>query len=200
MIQARLLPTSLQPETSLESYRNLIAQGRQVIAQERLKSRKKALGYARHIRERGYHDGYAAGLAAAQHNCQSAIDALKARYDEALSAAKADVQQLAQTLAEHIVNKALLERPEALARWINDSVNLLKRSRTLKLSYNPRYESIMEQVAEKIPQGVVAYSDSSLTDTDFVLEADSGGVEFAWKKVIEEAHASVLPDDEEKTA
>jgi flagellar biosynthesis/type III secretory pathway protein FliH len=200
MIQARLLPTSLQPETSLESYRNLIAQGRQAIAQERLKSRTKALGYARHIRERGYQDGYAAGLKAAHDRCQAAIDALKARYDDALSAAKADVQQLAQTVAEHLVDKALLEKPEALARWVNESIALLKRSRTLKLGYNPRYESIMERVTERLPQGIVAYPDPTLESADFVLEADTGGVEFAWKKVIEDAPSINLALDQEKKA
>jgi flagellar biosynthesis/type III secretory pathway protein FliH len=178
----------------------MIAHGRQVIAQERLKSRNKALGYARHIRERGYQDGYAAGLQAAHDTCQAAMDALKARYDDALSAAKADLQQLAQNLAEHLVDKALLEKPEALARWINDSIALLKRSRTLKLTYHPRYESIMQHVAERIPQGIAAHPDPTLESADFVLEADSGGVEFAWKKVIQDAPPINLTLDQEDKA
>jgi flagellar biosynthesis/type III secretory pathway protein FliH len=184
MIQARLLPTSLQPEVPLETYRTLVAQGRQAVAQERLKSRGKALEYARHIRERGYNDGYAAGLKAAQEQCQAAIQALKARYDDALDAAKSDSQQIAQGIAEQIIDKTLLEKPAALAKWINEAVALVKRARTFKLGYNPRYEPIIQRVVDGIPKEITVYPDPSLSEKDFILEADTGGVEFAWRQIL----------------
>jgi flagellar biosynthesis/type III secretory pathway protein FliH len=195
MIRARLLPTSLQPEISLETYRNLIAQGRQVIAQDRTKSRRKALQYAHHIRERGYKNGYEAGLQAAHDDCQAALHALRARYEDALLAARADALALAQSLAEQLVDRAFLETPEALARWINDSIALVKRSRTLKLTYNPRFEPIMQRILERIPQGVTASPDPTLQELDFVLEGEMGGVEFAWKDIMK--HAALNSQHEE---
>ena len=184
MLRARLVPTQIAPDVPVQTFKDTVGLGRQVLAKERQRSRQKAHRYARHIRERGYSKGYQEGLAAAQAECAAALRAIRSCYEDALTAAKHDTHALATTLAERIIDSTLLERPEVLLAWIQEALQLLKRSRNLHISFQPQYCGVMQQIAEHLPQGITAHVDPALTDADFAINGDSGGIEFSWRNAI----------------
>jgi flagellar biosynthesis/type III secretory pathway protein FliH len=190
MRKARLVPTQLAPEITVQTFKQTLTMGRSVLCDERKKSRQKASRYAKYIRARGFTTGYQAGLAAAQEECAAALRALRSCYEDALTAAKNDAHALATALAERIIDSTLLERPEVLLAWIQESVQMLKRSRNLHLSFQPRYAGVMQQVMPHLPEGVTAQADASLTDADFILSGDSGGVEFSWRNILHDHQPS----------
>lgn len=184
MLRARLLPTQIAPDVTVQTFKDTVTLGRQVLSEERRRSRQKAHRYARHIRERGFTKGYQEGLAAAQAECTAALRALRSCYEDALTAARNDTHALATSLAERIIDSTLLERPEVLLAWIQESLQLLKRSRNLQISFQPRYSGVMQQIAAHLPQGITAQVDPALTDADFAINGDSGGVEFSWRNAL----------------
>jgi flagellar biosynthesis/type III secretory pathway protein FliH len=186
MIRARLVPTQLSPDIPVQTFRHTVSLGRQVICEERKRSRAKACRYAKHVRARGFEKGYQEGLAAAQAECAAALQALRNCYEEAINAAKSDTQALATNLAERIIDTTLMARPEVLLAWIQESLQILKRARSLHLAFQPRYQGIMEQVSEHLPDGVTIQADPSLTEADFILSSESGGVEFSWRDILRE--------------
>lgn len=187
MINARLLPTSLPPDLSIKNYRAIIEGGRNQIAQQQNRSRGKALTYARHIRAKGFNKGYQEGLEAARAECLQAMRAMRECYEQALDAARQDALAIARNLAEKIVDTTLLGHPEALLAWIQQSTAILKRGRNLNLSYHPRYEAMLHQIAPHLPSGITISSDPNLSDSDFVLQSDSGGVEFSWRTALNDS-------------
>jgi flagellar biosynthesis/type III secretory pathway protein FliH len=190
MLKARLVPTQLAPDITVQTFKQTIKLGRSVLCEERKKSRHKACRYAKHIRARGFSKGYQEGLAAAQEECAAALRALRSCYEDALSAAKHDAHALATALAERIIDSTLLERPEVLLAWIQESLQMLKRSRTLHLSFQPRYSGVMQQVMPHLPEGITAQADSSLTEADFIMNGESGGVEFSWRNILQDNQIS----------
>lgn len=184
MLRARLLPTQIAPDVTVQTFKDTVTLGRQVLSEERRRSRQKAHRYARHIRERSFSKGYQDGLAAAQAECTAALRALRSCYEDALTAASNDAHVLACSLAERIIDSTLLERPEVLLAWIQESLRLLKRSRNLHISFQPRYSGVMQQIAEHLPEGITAQVDPKLIDADFAIAGDSGGVEFSWKNAL----------------
>jgi flagellar biosynthesis/type III secretory pathway protein FliH len=186
MIRARLVPTQLSPDIPVQTFKHTMTLGRQVICEERKKSRAKACRYAKHIRARGFAQGYKEGLAAAQAECAAALQALRNCYEEAINSAKSDTHALAINLAERIIDSTLLARPEVLLAWIQESFEILKRARSLRLSFHPRYQGIMHQVSKHLPDGIALQADSSLTDADFILSSEHGGVEFSWRDILHE--------------
>lgn len=182
MIRARLRPTELQPETSIHAYQNLIRQGRAELANTRLRSRKRAVSHARFMKKRGYAQGYQAGVDEAKADCARAIEALRDAYSTALEAAQKDILATAQAMAERFIDRSLLENPEIMSSWIQQSIEVLKRSRPLTLHYHPRYERIMATVAPTLPTEVSARADSKLDGIDFTIAGEPGGVEFSWRE------------------
>jgi flagellar biosynthesis/type III secretory pathway protein FliH len=190
MLRARLNPTQLAPDISVQTFKQTVSLGRAVLSEERKKSRQKACRYAKHIRSRGYSKGYHDGLAAAQEECAAALRALRSCYEDALTAAKHDAHALATALAERIIDSTLLERPEVLLAWIQESLQMLKRSRALHLSFQLRYAGVMQQVMPHLPEGITAQADASLTEADFIMSGESGGVEFSWRNILHDPQPS----------
>jgi flagellar biosynthesis/type III secretory pathway protein FliH len=186
MIRARLIPNQLSPDIPVQAFKHTITLGRQVICEERKRSRAKAYRYAKHIRARSFAKGYNEGLAAAQAECTAALQALRNCYEQAINAAKSDTHALATNLAERIIDSTLLMRPEALLAWIHESLQILKRARSLHLLFQPRYGDIMQQVSKHLPDGITIEADPSLTDVDFILSSENGGVEFSWRDILHE--------------
>lgn len=184
MLRARLLPTRIAPDVTVRTFKDTVRLGRQVLSEERRRSRQKAHRYAKHVRQRGFSKGYQEGLAAAQSECAAALHALRSCYEDALIAARDDTHALATSLATRIIDSTLLERPEVLLAWIQESLQLLKRSRNLTISFRPRYFDVMQQIAAHIPQGITAQVDPTLTDADFAINGDSGGIEFSWRNAL----------------
>lgn len=184
MIRTQLNPTQLSPDISVQTFSHTLALGRQSICEERKRSRSKACRYAKRIRARGFSRGYSDGLSAAQAECTATLQALRSCYEDAINAAKSDAQALATNLAELIIDRTLLSRPEVLLAWIEESLQILKRTRSLHLSFHPRYKGVMQQLSERLPDGISVQADSSLTDTDFIVRSEHGGVEFSWRDVL----------------
>jgi flagellar biosynthesis/type III secretory pathway protein FliH len=175
---------NLAPEIPVQTFRDTIKLGRGIISDERRRSRLKALRYAKKIRSRGFNRGYQAGLAAAQGECLVMLQALRGCYEDAVVAAKSDTIALATALAERIVDTTLLERPEVLLAWIEEGLGVLKRSRSLHLSFQPRYQALIEHIQMRLPDTITAEADASLSDSDFVIRSEIGGVEFSWRSVL----------------
>lgn len=186
-IRTRIVPPTLQSDTSVQAFRHTIKLGRKMIGEERTKSRQKARRYAQYMRTRSFQKGYEEGLQAAQEQCKAALHALRSCYEDAIHAATSDTQAMATALAERIIGSTLLEHPEVLVAWVHEALQLLKRSKTLHISFHPQYNNIMQQVLAELPEGITAHSDPSLTDSDFFIQADSGGVEFTWRNIITES-------------
>jgi len=186
MLQARLIPTQLAPDVTVQTFKRTIQIGRKVLCDERKRSRQKACRYAKHIRERGFAKGYQEGLAAAKAECEATLRALRNCYEDAINAAKSDTHALATSLAERIIDTSLLERPEVLLAWIQEALQLLRRSRNLHLSYQPRYASVMQQVLNHLPQNITASADPCLLEADFTINSDSGGIEFSWRNALQD--------------
>lgn len=186
MIRARLNQTKLSADIPVQTFRQTIALGRQVICEERKRSRVKACRYARHIRAHGFTRGYTDGVAAAQAECIAVLQGLRHCYEEAINAAKSDTQALAKELAERIIDSTLFSRPEVLLMWIQECLQILKRSRSLHLSFNPLYQGVMQRISEQLPAGINLKLDPSLTNTDFILSSDQGGIEFCWRDILNE--------------
>lgn len=184
MIRARLRSTSLAPDISVQAFKQTVNLGRSVVCHERKRSRHKAYRYAQYVRARSFARGYQEGLAQAQHECLAALQALRNCYEDALSAAKNDAHALATALAERIIDSSLIERPEVLMAWIQEGLQVLKRARTLHLSYQPRYTAMMERIAPHLPQGITTTADGSLGEADFVISSESGGIEFSWRGIL----------------
>lgn len=187
MIRARLRPTEIQPEVSLQAYRTLIQSGRTEIAQERLRSRNKSLSYARFIRKKAFSKGYLEGLAAAQNDYAQAMQALRLRYSTILDAAKEDTRALAYLLVERLIDMSALENPAILEAWIHQGLETLKQTRNLVIAYHPRYERMMSFLASRLPQGISTRSDKNIQDVDFLIRGEAGGVEFSWRSALRES-------------
>jgi flagellar biosynthesis/type III secretory pathway protein FliH len=164
--------------------------GRSILGQERRRSRQRALHYAALVKSRGFSKGYQEGLASAHRECAATLEALRNCYEGALALAAKDTHTLAVHLAERIVDRALMQHPEILFAWIEHCLGILRRSRTLQLSFKPQYEEVMLHVTQQLPPGLVVRSDASLTKADFIISGDNGDIEFAWRKALEEPCAS----------
>jgi flagellar biosynthesis/type III secretory pathway protein FliH len=186
MIRARLVTTRPSADISFESFRNTITLGRAAICQERKRSRNKACRYAKFIRSRGFTTGYAEGLATAQAECTAALHAIRSCYEDAVDSARGDTHALAIALAERIIDSALRERPELLLAWIQESLLILKRSRSLHLTFQPQYRGVMQHISKDLPNGITVQEDPSLTDADFIISNEHGGVEFSWRDTLHE--------------
>lgn len=184
MIRARLRPTHIPPEIPLLAYKNLLKEGRSKIATERLRARKRAHSYARFVRQRGFSKGYMEGLAAAQADYTQAMHDLRLRYGTVVEAAQKDTIDLAQSIAERFIEASAIENPKILAKWIEESLTILKHSRQLLITYHPRYERMMPLLAPALPEGISIQADARLKDIDFTIQGAAGGIEFAWRDAI----------------
>lgn len=184
MIKARLLPASLTQDVVIDTYRQVVREGRSAVAASRRASRSKALRYVKHLRSRGFTKGYLDGLSAARSDIQAAMEDLRNCYHDALSNAQQDIQSLAQQLATQVVDASIVEQPEIFAVWVQKAIAALKRSRTLHLSLNPRYKGVLCTIATHLPEGVSIALDPTAASIDFRLEGDMGGIEFSWREVI----------------
>jgi hypothetical protein len=178
------LATNWASDIPVQTFRDTIRLGRQVISDERRRSRQKALRYAKKIRSRSFNSGYQAGLVAAQGECLVMLQALRGCYEEAVVTARGDTLALATALATRIIDTTLLERPEVLLAWIEEGLGVLKRARSLHLVFQPRYEVVMRTIAARLPNTITTQADPSLTDADFAIRSEIGGVEFSWRSAL----------------
>jgi flagellar biosynthesis/type III secretory pathway protein FliH len=184
MIKARLLPASLKQDVVVDAYRQVLREGRLAVANSRRASRLKALRYAKYLRSRGFTKGYQEGLSAARADTCAALDALRGCYNAALFNAQQDIQTLAQQLAIQFIDASIVERPEIFARWVQQAIATLKRSRSLHLGLNPRYDGILSSIVAHLPAGISVTLNPDADPIDFRLEGEFGGIEFAWREVI----------------
>jgi flagellar biosynthesis/type III secretory pathway protein FliH len=184
MIRATLTPPRLPLHMTLDVLRALIKNGRRELAQERKSSRLKAQRYAEFVRRRERLKAYQEGLSAAQNEIAGAVAAIRMHYEGALEAASEDAKAAAAAVAAQVIPAALMTDPAILSHWIAQALSLLRRSRTLQLTYNPKYHEIMQRVIPTLPAGISVSPDVTLTDRDFTLTGDLGGVEFSWQDAL----------------
>ena len=175
---------NLNPDIPLTTFKETVRLGRQVISDERKRSRRKALRYAKAIRSRSFNKGYQAGLLAARNECAQTVGALRGCYQEALLTAKGDTLALATALAERIIDSTLIEKPETLLVWIEEGLSVLSRARDIHLAFNPRYEGVMRHLEQHLPETIRIHADPSLSDADFIIRSELGGIEFSWRNAL----------------
>ncbi len=188
MLKAKLIPTGISTDITVQAFRKTIDLGRDTVAAERAKSRHKALQYSRFARERAFKKGYHAGLATAQQECLDAIKALRNCYEEVLRTASEDTRALAKSIAEKIIDTTLTTRPETLIAWIEEGLSFLKESRDLCISINPRYSALLDKISAQLNHGVSIKIDSNFSDKDFTIDSSRGGVEFSWRDTVNGPH------------
>lgn len=176
MIKSQLLPSRIPAECAATVYRAIMRDGRGAIAAQMLAARKRASSYARRLRAKGYSAGYEDGIRAARRDCEHALLQLRKAYSDAIAVATGDVQSLTYQLAEKLVDRAFLEKPEVLLSWLERALTLLKRSRALSIHYHPRYEHIMKLISSYLPPAVSSVSSDTLGELDFRIEGERGGV------------------------
>ena len=187
MIRATLTPPRPPLQMTLGILRTLTEKARSELARERTVSRLKARRYAEFVRRRERRKAYQEGLSAAQNEIATAIAAIRTHYEGALEAASRDAKAAAAAAAAQVVPAVLTTDPAVLSHWIDQALSLLRRSRTLQLTYHPKYHEIMQRVIPTLPAGISVSLDTTLTGRDFVLMGDIGGVEFSWQDALTRA-------------
>jgi flagellar biosynthesis/type III secretory pathway protein FliH len=127
---------------------------------------------------------YQEGLSAAQNEIAAATAGIRTQYEDALAAAASDAKAAATAVAAQVIPAALATDPAILSHWIDQALSLLRRSRTLQLTYHPKYGEIMQRIAQTLPTGISISADATLTDRDFILVGDTGGVDFSWQDAL----------------
>ena len=184
MITATLYPPRPTPETSLETYRYVLKKARKEQAELLIRARKRGKSYARKARESGYREGLARGLQEGKEQFSEALRGLVTHYERAIDRATDDVMAVAHRVVEHVIASYVEEHPQQLRQWILQSLENLKHSRGLTLTYNARYQNLFAPFAEEFERILHTVSDPSLRDVDFILETDTGGITFSWREML----------------
>jgi len=179
MIKTRLLPPRVSPELSLATTRRLLAQAHSLAESQRAQTQRVIRSYTTWARRAGYQQGYEAGLAAAKNEVSELLGDIKRAYDTTIDTARADIVTTSRDLAQHIVDTALMEHPDALLRWIEQALVVLKRSRTIEIRYHPRLNETLRRLSPQLPEQIQLTGDDTLPSVDLVVLGDSGGVEFS---------------------
>lgn len=179
MIQARIIPPRSSGELYLSVAKKKMADLRSLAEQQKARARRLIGRYSTWARRASYQNGYEAGLAAAQNDITKLLTEITRAYDTAVDNARSDIINTSRNLAQHIVDTALMEHPDALMRWVDQALEVLKRSHTLKLRYHPRLDNALRQLVQKLPKEIQLISDANLASADLVLLGESGGVEFS---------------------
>jgi len=179
MIRARIIPTRAPQDLTLSVVQEHLARATSEASSQKFHARRVIQRYSTWARQASYQRGYEAGLAAARHDVSELLTEIKRAYDTTLDTAHLDVLETSRSLAQHIVDSALMEHPEILMGWINQALAVLKSSRTLTLRYHPRLEETIKKLTPKLPEQIHLACDSTLTSIDLAVHGDSGGVEFS---------------------
>jgi flagellar biosynthesis/type III secretory pathway protein FliH len=114
------------------------------------------------------------------------IEGLRNTYEDAIDKARNDMHAAARAIAEQVIPTRLLSDPQIFEHWVNEAVVLLKRSKTLQITYHPQYHDIMQQVAQKLPAGIALAADHTAQEYAFAINGDVGGIEFTWTSPLEQ--------------
>lgn len=184
MITATIHPSSNLPEAALQTYRAVLKVARKEQAELLHRARRRSKTYSRKARDSGYKAGLAEGLREGQRQFCAALRALVTQYDSAADRAREDVIAVAHQIVEHLIGSYLQQHPEQLREWILQSVESLKHTRGITLTYNPRYHDILSPYAQEFEGIMHVVSDPSLGNTDFELKTDAGGISFSWREML----------------
>lgn len=179
MIRARILPPLAPYDLTLAVAKELLERAQSLAESRKAHTRRVLQRYSAWARHASYQRGYESGVAAARDDVRELLDEIKRAYDTALDTARADILATSRDLAQHIVDTALMEQPDASLRWIEQALSILKRSRTLRLNYHPRLEDTLKRIIPRLPPHIVIARDASLTSVDLAIYGESGGVEFS---------------------
>lgn len=179
MIRARLIPPRAPRDLTLAVAKEQITRARSLAESRKSHTRRVIQRYSAWARHTSYQRGYEAGLEAARHDIAELLAEIKRAYDTAIDAARADILATSRDLAQQIVDTALMEHPDALMRWIEQALFILKRSRTLEIRYQPRLGEVFKRLSPRLPPQIQVVADTSLTSVDLVVQGESGGVEFS---------------------
>lgn len=179
MIRARIIPPRAPQDFTLVVAKEHMARAESLAEARKTHTRRVIQRYSAWARHASYQRGYEAGLEAARRDVAALTAEIKDAYDTALDTAHADIIATSRDLAQHIVDTALMEHPDALMRWIEEALTILKRSRTLQLRYHPCHEEALKRLIPRLPSQIHVVADTSLTSVDLVVHGESGGVEFS---------------------
>lgn len=184
MRRAQLLPCS-RSHTSIEEHcASLLLSTHGEIRRSYATLRKRYSALLRRARKGAFQRGYSAGLSAGRNRIEVALRDLGNAYTTVLDGAKDDCRLLAQALAAQIVGTSINERPEILLSWLDRAMTIMKHSQPRVLRYHPRLAAVIQSLHSLIPAQLELIPDSSLEQTDFRLESETGGVECQWREEI----------------
>jgi flagellar biosynthesis/type III secretory pathway protein FliH len=186
MITAVLKGTGTTPHLPIEWCRALVRSARNEAHETSQRIRRRTIHLARRIRERARRRGYQDGIQAATRETEEVLAGIRERYADAVNKAEHDALSLAYRLAEKIVHHTFEQHPETLLPFLSRSLQILKRGRNFRLSYNPRYERSIQLAAPTLPAGLTLLADPTLKDLGFLLSCEEGAVESAWHEALKE--------------
>jgi hypothetical protein len=185
MKKAALIAPEHSADLSLEALIAARAEAITTTARRLSLAAEKAKKHARAFRCREEERGYEAGRLRANQDFHALCDELPRLYKEAATVAHRDAQTLAALLAEQILDLHITQIPESLLMWVTRASEILSSSRALTLLYHPRLTNTITQLKATIPGHITVRENSDPACPDFILNGDTGGVEFAWRSALE---------------
>jgi len=177
-------PSDLRGPAAAEALA-LLRQARRLAKARTLRSRQRALRFARYSRSRGFQQGHEAGLREAERSFAILAREVRAHYGEILEATRQDAFELASLACRELVGAALDNAPEAILPLFNEALTIMKASRKLSVRYHQRYQHIASRLASSTAHEIVLTEASEPGAPDFVIGGEHGEVEFCWRRAVE---------------
>jgi hypothetical protein len=146
---------------------------------------RKAKNYLHLARRRHKQRGYEEGKEDARREFSKWCSELPGLYQDVATIAQRDSQHLATLLAEQLLELHITQIPESLNLWLSRATEILASSRSLRLLYHHRLGPVFSKLAPCIPPHIVLLENPEQNSPDFILQGDSGAVEFAWRSALD---------------
>ena len=185
MIRAIIKPLGSHPELSVQACRAIIQEARAKAALSTLRSRKRALRYAHHVREQSAQRGYRAGVEAARADLREVAEGLRSHYGDLLELAQRDSRAMALLACEELIGATFANNSATLLPWLNEALEIVKRSRDITIYYHPRYERFFRDISPTLPTNITVRCGDIAQLTDFAIRGELGQVEFAWRETLQ---------------
>ncbi len=186
MIKVSLSPPPPPDSEALEQGRAILLKARAIASQQASRTRSRAKRYACYVRRRGFDQGYREGLARAAESVERLAFEVRAQYSALCDLARKDAQELALQACEEVIDASLSQFPALLVPWLDQALDLMKRSRTLVVEFHPRYAEALRAWPGPLPAHVVMREGKPSQLHDFSISGELGGVHFSWREALKQ--------------
>ena len=193
MIKVALSPPTRSASEALEQGRAILGKARAMAGQHAARSRARAIRYARYVRRRGFNQGYHEGLARAGEAFERLALDVRAQYSVLCDLARRDAHELALQACEEVIDASLSRFPALIVPWLEQALELMKRSRALVVEFHPRYAEAFRNLPANLPAHLVMREGTPSQPHDFTITGELGAVHFSWREALKERFNSSTP-------